>query len=60
MDSVAEQLFVGRSLRALLVVDGSAAGRVIEVAHRLRAEHVVAVLNRLVAQRGRPLLAAIQ
>lgn len=55
MDFVADQLVDGRSARSLTVVDVfSREALAIEVGIRLRAEHVVATLNRLVAQRGRP------
>jgi len=55
MDFVAEQLVDGRSLRAPPVVNVFSRGALtIEVGVRVRAEHVVAVLSRLVAQRGRP------
>ena len=55
MDFVADQLVDGRSIRALTIVDVfSREALAIDVGARLRAEHVVAALNRLVAQRGRP------
>ena len=55
LDFVADQLADGTRLRALTVVDVfSREGLAIEVGYRLRAEHVVAVLNGLVAQRRAP------
>jgi putative transposase len=55
MDFVTDQLVNGRSLRALTIVDVfSRESLAIEVDHRLRGEHVVAVLNRLVARNGKP------
>lgn len=55
MDFVADQLVDGRSLRALTIVDVfSREAMAIEVGQRLRGEHVIAVLNRLVARHGKP------
>ncbi len=55
LDFVADQLADGTRLRALTVVDVfSREGFAIEVGKRLRAEDVVSVLNRLVAQRRAP------
>ena len=52
MDFVADQLVDGRNIRALTIVDVfSREALAIDVGVRLRAEHVVAALNRLVAQR---------
>ena len=52
MDFVADQLADGTRFRALTIVDVfSREALAIEVGQRLRGEHVVAVLNRLVAQR---------
>ncbi len=45
----------GKKLRALTVVDiFTREGLAIEVGHRLRGEHVVGDLNRLVRRRGAP------
>lgn len=55
LDFVADQLGNGQKFRALTVVDVfSREGLAIEVGQRLRGEHVVQVLNRLVAERGVP------
>lgn len=54
-DFVHDQLSNGTKFRALTVVDiFSREGLAIEVGQRLRGEHVVDVLNRLVRQRGAP------
>jgi putative transposase len=55
LDFVADQLANGTRLRALTVVDVfSREALAIEVGQRLRAEDVVSVLNKLVAQRRAP------
>jgi putative transposase len=55
LDFVADQLVDGTRFRALTVVDVfSREALAIEVGQRLRGEHVVAVLNRLVVQRRSP------
>jgi putative transposase len=55
LDFVQDQLSNGQKLSALTVVDVfSREGLAIEVGQRLRGEHVVAVLNRLVGERGAP------
>ena len=55
LDFVADQLANGTRFRALTVVDVfTREALAIEVGQRLTAEHVVAVLNRLVAQRRAP------
>ncbi len=55
LDVVADQLASGQRIRALTVVDvGTRESLAIEVGHRLRSDHVVHVLTRLVAQRGAP------
>jgi len=55
LDFVSDQLASGERFRALTVVDVHTREAVaIEVGPRLRAEHVVQVLNRLVVERGRP------
>ena len=55
LDFVADQLASGQRIRALTVVDvWTRESLAIEVGHRLRSEHVVAVLNRLTAHRGAP------
>lgn len=55
LDFVADQLADGTRFRALTVVDVfSREALAIEVGQRLRGEHVVAVLNRLAAQRRAP------
>ena len=53
--AIHDQLSGGAKFRALTVVDVfSREGLAIEVGQRLKAEHVVEVLNRLVGQRGAP------
>jgi len=55
MDFVSDQLVNGRTFRALTIVDVfSREALAIDIGQRLGGEHVVAALNRLVAQRGRP------
>jgi transposase InsO family protein len=55
LDFVHDQLDNGQKLRALTVVDiFSRESLAIEVGQRLRSEHVVEVLTRLVRQRGAP------
>lgn len=55
MDFVADQLVSGKTFRLLTVIDVFSREAVaIEVGQRLKGEHVVGALNRLVAQRGRP------
>jgi transposase InsO family protein len=55
LDFIHDQLSNGTKFRALTVVDiYSREGLAIEVGHRLKGEHVVEVLNRLVRQRGAP------
>jgi putative transposase len=55
MDFVSDQLVDGRRIRALTIVDVfSREALAIEVGQRMRAENVVEVCNRLVAQRGKP------
>jgi putative transposase len=55
MDFVSDQLVDGRRIRALTIVDVfSREALAIEVGHRMRAENVVEVCNRLVARRGKP------
>jgi putative transposase len=55
MDFVSDQLTNGTRFRALTVVDVfTREALAIRVGQRLRAEHVVEVCNRLVAQRGAP------
>lgn len=55
LDFIHDQLSNGQKLRALTVVDiFSREGLAIEVGSRLRGEHVVDVLNRLVRLRGAP------
>jgi putative transposase len=55
LDFVADQLSDGTRFRALTVVDVfSREALAIEVGQRLRGEHVVATLNRLVARRRAP------
>lgn len=52
---VADALFNGRRFRALTVVDNfTKEGLAIEVAPQLKAEDVVAVVERLKRQRGLP------
>ena len=55
LDFIHDQLSGGSKFRALTVVDiYSREGLAIELGQRLRSEHVVEVLNRLVRQRGAP------
>lgn len=55
LDFIHDQLSNGQKFRALTVVDVfSREALAIEVGPRLRGEHVVEVLNRLVGQRGAP------
>ena len=55
LDFVHDALDNGQKFRALTVMDVfTREGLAIEVGHRLRGEHVVEVLNRLVRQRGAP------
>jgi putative transposase len=55
LDFVQDQLSNGQKFRALTVVDVfSCEGLAIEVGQRLRGEHVIAVLNRLVGERRAP------
>ncbi|WP_281399907.1 IS3 family transposase [Microvirga zambiensis] len=55
LDCVHDALSTGRTFRALTVMDVfTREGLAIEVGQRLRGEHVVEVLNRLVRQRGAP------
>ena len=55
MDFVADQLVNGASIRALTIVDVFTREALsIEVGQRLKGHDVVAVCNRLVAQRGAP------
>lgn len=55
LDFIHDELSNGKKFRALTVVDVfSREGLAIEVGHRLRGEHVVDVLNRLVRCRGAP------
>jgi putative transposase len=55
LDFIHDQLSNGIKFRALTVVDiYSREGLAIEVGQRLKGEHVVEVLNRLVRQRGAP------
>lgn len=55
MDFVSDALYDGRRIRALTVVDiCTRESLAIEVSQRLQGEHVVAVLERLCAQRGTP------
>jgi putative transposase len=55
LDFIHDQLSNGQKFRALTIVDVfSREGLAIEVGQRLRGEHVVEVLNRLVRQRGAP------
>ena len=55
LDFIHDELSNGKKFRALTVVDVfSREGLAIEVGHRLRGEHVVDVLNRLVRSRGAP------
>jgi putative transposase len=55
MDFVSDQLVNGKTFRALTIVDVfSREALAVDVGQRLGGEHVVAALNRLAAQRGRP------
>ncbi|MBP0447209.1 CoA transferase [Roseomonas sp. SSH11] len=55
LDFIQDQLSNGQTFRALTVVDVfSREGLAIEVWQRLRGEHAVEVLNRLVGERGAP------
>jgi putative transposase len=55
LDIIHDQLSNGEKFRALTIVDVfSREALAIEVGQRLRGEHVVEVLNRLVRQRGAP------
>ena len=55
LDFIHDQLSSGQKFRALTVVDVfSREGLAIEVGQRLKGEHVVEVLNRLVRRRGAP------
>lgn len=55
LDFVSDELHRGQRFRALTVVDVyTREALAIEVGTRLRGEHVVDTLNRLVVQRGRP------
>ncbi len=55
LDFIHDQLSNGEKFRALTIVDVfSREALAIEVGQRLRGEHVVEVLNRLVRQRGAP------
>jgi putative transposase len=55
LDFIHDQLSNGDNFRALTIVDiFSREGLAIEVGQRLRGEHVVDVLNRLVRKRGAP------
>jgi putative transposase len=55
LDFVHDQLSNGQSFRALTIIDiYSREALAIEVGQRLRGEHVVAVLNRLILHRGAP------
>jgi putative transposase len=55
MDFVADQLANGTKFRTLTIVDVfSKESLAIEVGQRLKSEHVVSTLNRLVAKRGPP------
>jgi putative transposase len=55
LDFVHDQLSNGQSFRALTIIDiYSRAALAIEVGQRLRGEHVVAVLNRLMQKHGAP------
>ena len=55
LDFIHDELSNGKKFRALTVVDiFTREGLAIEVGHRLRGEHVVGVLNRLVRRRGAP------
>lgn len=55
MDFVADQLVGGRAIRALTIVDvHTREALAMDVGQRLRAEQVVAALDRLAVQRGHP------
>lgn len=55
LDFVSDQLSNGKKIRALTVVDVfTREALAIDIGYRLRGEHVIATLNRLVAQRARP------
>jgi len=55
LDFVADQLVGGRAIRALTIVDvHTREALAVDVGQRLRAEHVVATLDRLCMQRGHP------
>jgi putative transposase len=55
LDFIHDELCNGKKFRALTVVGiFTREGLAIEVGHRLRGEHVVGVLNRLVRRRGAP------
>ena len=55
LDFIHDQLSNGEKFRALTVIDVfSREALAVEVGQRLRGEHVVEVLNRLVRQRGAP------
>ena len=55
LDFIHDELSNGKKFRALTVVDiFTRESLAIEVGHRLRGEHVVGVLNRLVRRRGAP------
>lgn len=55
LDFVSDQLTDGKKMRALTVVDVfTREALAIDIGYRLRGEHVIATLNRLVAQRARP------
>jgi putative transposase len=55
MDFVSDQLAGGAKFRALTIVDAyTKEALAIQVGQRLRAEDVIAVLNRSAAQRGAP------
>ncbi len=55
MDFVSDALFNGKRIRALTIVDNfTRESLAIEVDASLRGERVVAVLNRLIGQRGTP------
>jgi putative transposase len=55
LDFIHDELSNGKKFRALTVVDiFTRDGLAIEVGHRLRGEHVVDALKRLVRQRGAP------
>jgi putative transposase len=55
LDFVSDQLSDGKKIRALTVVDVfTREALAVDIGYRLRGEHVVATLNRLVAQRSAP------